>query len=209
FQEWGGCDTIILSAGVSALKPILGIAGADPEHSRELADIDKDGVQRTLDATEAATRANYYGPLVVVTAFLPLLTRTSKSPSILLVSSLGALIPCPTRALYGSTKAASLIMYQAMSVEHPGVAFSYVLPTTIEGSFRASAVDQGAVRESDPNRSGLKVGAVAARCLKAVDHGERTVFMPGAMAILPTLYTFLPSLVDKFTRKKYKYHPVV
>ncbi len=140
---------------------------------------------------------------------IPLLTRSSKSPSILLVSSLGATIPSPTRALYGSTKAASLVLYQAMSAEHPSIAFSCILPATVEGAFRESAVDMGVVREADPNKHGLKVAAVAKRCIQAVDNLEKTVIMPASHAIGPFLYYLWPSLVISITKKKYNYYPIV
>jgi short-subunit dehydrogenase len=67
--------------------------------------------------------------------------RTSRTPAILLISSLGAAIPAPTRSIYGSTKAASLALYQALAIEHPRIAFTYILPSTVRGSFRSSAVD--------------------------------------------------------------------
>ena len=67
--------------------------------------------------------------------------KTSDSPAILLISSLGAAIPAPTRAIYGSTKAGALALYQALAIEHPSIAFSYILPSTVQGLFRASAVD--------------------------------------------------------------------
>ncbi len=53
------------------------------------------------------------------------MTRTSASPSILLVSSLAALVPAPTRGLYAATKASSLLLYQALSIEHPRIAFTF------------------------------------------------------------------------------------
>ncbi|KAF9026134.1 NAD(P)-binding protein, partial [Hymenopellis radicata] len=206
-NEWNGLDTLILTAGVSALQPILGIAGIEhPEIAKQLPDINREGVQKAVSATEAATRINYYGPLVVAVTFIPLLTRSSASPSILLVSSLGAVIPCPTRALYGSTKAASLVLYQALSVEHPSIAFSCILPATVEGSFRSSAVDADATGLNE-NQSGLKVSKVAKRCIEAVDNRERTVFLPASQAIAPFLYSFWPTLVDRITRKKYRYYP--
>src|SRR5436190_13153897 len=96
------------------------------------------------------------GRLKSVSRQIPFLINTSSSPSILLLSSVGAVIPAPTRTLYGSTKAASLLLYQALSIEHPSISFTFVLPGTIEGNFRASAVDGGPIRENEPNQSGLK-----------------------------------------------------
>lgn len=107
-----------------------------------------------------------------------MLSQTSSSPSILLLSSLAAVVPAPTRTLYGSTKGAALILYQSLAIEHPLINFSFVLPWTVEGDFRAGAVDGGPVREKDPANTGLKREAVAKACLKAIDWGTRTVFMP-------------------------------
>ena len=132
-----------------------------------------------------------------------MLSNTSKSPSILLVNSLASLIPAPTRTLYASTKAASLVLYQALSIEHPKIAFTVCMPSTVEGDFRASAVDVGPVRERDPNKHGLKRELVARRCIDAIDKGEKTVFMPVIMRFAHLLYWIWPSFVESEARKKY------
>jgi short-subunit dehydrogenase len=132
-----------------------------------------------------------------------MMTSTSKSPSILLVSSLASVIPAPTRALYASTKSASLLLYQALAIEHRGITFSVVMPSTVEGDFRASAVDGGPVLEQDPNKRGLKREAVALRCIQAVDNKEKTVFMPGLMRVGHLLYWLFPSFIEWRARVKY------
>jgi hypothetical protein len=81
--------------------------------------------------------------------------------SILLVNSLASVIPAPTRTFY----AASLVLYQALSMEHPRIAYTVCMPSTVQGDFRASAADAGPV--SDPNTHGLKREYVAQRCIKA------------------------------------------
>lgn len=137
---------------------------------------------------------------------LPFLSRTSPSPSVLLLSSVAAVAPAPTRALYGASKSASLILYQSLSIEHPDVHFTAILPATIEGDFRASAVDAGTVREVNPNKHGLKREVVAQRCIEAVDAQERNVFMAGFFRVIPMLYyTILPEIIERVARKKYKY----
>ncbi|KAG6823859.1 hypothetical protein H0H93_002925, partial [Arthromyces matolae] len=143
---WQGVDTLIVAAGVSALQPLMAVAGVEADASGTSftpSQASLEGIQRAVDVSSAATRGNYTGPLVAAVTFIPLLTTSSSSPSILLVSSLGAVIPPPTRTLYASTKAASLLLYQALSIEHPAIAFTSVLPSTVEGDFRASAVDSG------------------------------------------------------------------
>jgi short-subunit dehydrogenase len=132
---------------------------------------------------------------------------TSISPSVLLISSLGAVIPAPTRAIYGSTKAASYILYQSLSIEHPSVNFSYVLPATVEGNFRASAVDGGPVREGDPNQSGLRREIVAERCIRAIDAREKIVFIPAFFRLAQLLSWIWPSYMERKAAQKYRFTP--
>jgi short-subunit dehydrogenase len=132
-----------------------------------------------------------------------MLTSTSKSPSVLLVSSLASLIPAPTRSIYASTKSASLLLYQSLAIEHRSVAFSLIIPATVEGDFRASAVDSGPVVERDPNKYGLKREIVAERCVQAVDHGDKTVFMPSSMRLGHLLYWLAPGFVEWRASVKY------
>lgn len=135
-----------------------------------------------------------------------MLERTSASPSLLLVSSAAAIIPAPTRALYASSKAASLLLYQALAIEHRRIAFSFVLPSTIEGNFRASAVDAGPVREADPNKHGLKTEYVAMRCIHAVDRRTTgTIVIPWSYTIGWALYYLWPALIENLAMKKYNF----
>jgi len=203
--EWNGLDTLVVAAGVSALQPLLAIAGVEVENKTELEMTTLEGIQNTVDVAAAATRGNYVGPLVAAVTFVPLLSNTSKSPSIILVNSLASVIPAPTRTLYASTKAASLVLYQALSIEHPNIAFTFFMPATVEGDFRASAVDSGPVRELDPNAHGLKREDVARRCIDATDNGEKAVFMPVHMRYGHLLYWVWPAFVERVARRKYNF----
>lgn len=217
---------MIVAAGVSALQPLLAIAGVDAEDSkRTLPLTTKEGVQRIADVSAAAIRGNFTGPLVAAATFvssllyklksysfiidfkIPLLTNSSPSPSILLVSSLASVIPAPTRSLYASSKSASLLLYQALAIEHPRISFTFILPSTVEGDFRASAVDSGPVREANPNKHGLKREDVARRCIAAVDAGENEVFIPFTTRYAHLLYWLWPQLVKRFAMKKYNFDP--
>ncbi|KAF8798355.1 NAD(P)-binding protein [Phlegmacium glaucopus] len=204
--KWKGLDTLIIAAGVSALQPLMAIAGVNTEGGNtSIGQATQEGIQRVADVAAAATQGNYVGPLISAVTFVPMLLNTSKSPSILLVNSLASVIPAPTRTLYASTKAASLVLYQALSIEHPRIAFSVCMPSTVEGDFRASAVDAGPVRERDPNAHGLKREFVAQRCIEAIDNGEKTVFIPGVLRFAHLLYWIWPSLVESGARRKYNF----
>ncbi|KAF8531024.1 hypothetical protein JB92DRAFT_2854639 [Gautieria morchelliformis] len=201
-QEWDGLDTLVVNAGVSALQPLLAIAGV-PTDQVGLRMTDIDGLSRVRDVANAAMRGNFTGPLLSAVTYIPLLAQTSRSPSILLVSSIAAVIPAPTRTLYAASKAASLLLFQALSIEHPEIQFTTVLPSTVEGDFRASAVDGGTVRES--LSKSLKRDRVARGCLLAIDAGQRTLWLPWSYRLAHLLYWILPGLVDAGARRKYRF----
>ena len=137
---------------------------------------------------------------------IPLLSATSAAPAICQISSLAALCPAPTRSLYAATKASSLLLYQALAIEHPDITFTNVIPSTVEGDFRASAVDGGAVREADPNKHGLKRVAVARRTVAGIDAGEKNVLMPYAMVRFAHFgYWLWPTFLERLARKKYNF----
>ncbi|KAJ7228103.1 hypothetical protein C8J57DRAFT_1387875 [Mycena rebaudengoi] len=206
-DRWGGIDTVIVAAGVSALRPLMEVAGVEPSKDNKAAvpDATVEGIQRAVDVASLATRGNYVGPLVAAITFIPLLTNTSPAPAILLVNSLASVIPAPTRTLYASTKAASLLLYQALAIEHPRIAFTLFMPSTVEGDFRLGAVDGGSPREADPNVHGLKRGDVSKRCRDAVERGEKNVFMPWSMGPAHIVYWLWPTFVEGKARVKYNF----
>ncbi|KIJ97968.1 hypothetical protein K443DRAFT_681113 [Laccaria amethystina LaAM-08-1] len=205
-SNWNGLDTIVVAAGVSALQPLMAVAGVETKDGGFTPEeASREGIKRVTEVAAAATTGNYVGPLIAAVTFIPLLSKTSKSPAITLVSSLASVIAAPTRTIYASTKAASLVLYQSLSIEHPNISFSLILPSTVEGDFRASAVDSGPVREVDPNKHGLKREDVARRCITAADAGEKTVFMPPFVRYGHLLYWIWPSFVEWRARRKYNF----
>lgn len=70
--EWKGVDTVIVAAGVSALQPLMAVAGVEADGSTKFtpAQATKDGIQEAVDITNAATRGNYVGPLVAAITFV-------------------------------------------------------------------------------------------------------------------------------------------
>ncbi|KAI1296309.1 short-chain dehydrogenase [Xylaria venustula] len=203
-RQWDGLDTMHVCAGVSAVQPVMALTGI----RTGVEDPDVAGVQRAVETVTRATQGNFFGPFVAAVTFIPMMKRTSASPVILLVSSIAAVVPAPTRALYAATKAASLLLFQSLAIEHPEIAFTCMLPATIEGNFRASAVDADSSQEIDEtSKKGLKVEYVARRCVGAVDQGLRgNVVIPRIpYAIAHHLYYIWPSFIERQARKKYNF----
>ena len=122
------------------------------------------------------------------------------------------MIPAPTRSIYASTKSASLMLYQALAIEHPLITFTLMIPGTIEGAFRASAVDnppgssgEPTLHEADPNTHGLKREVVATRCIRAIDDRDKTVFLPLYYRAGHIAYWLCPSYVEWRARVKYRF----
>jgi len=64
--EWQGVDTVIITAGVISLQPLLSIANLkhDSDH------VELEGVQRVVEVAQAALHSNFIGPLVSATTFV-------------------------------------------------------------------------------------------------------------------------------------------
>ncbi|KAH6880847.1 hypothetical protein BKA70DRAFT_186736 [Coprinopsis sp. MPI-PUGE-AT-0042] len=80
-SEWQGIDTVIVVAGVSALQPLLAIAGFESGATQLTS---SEGIHKVKDVALKAIEGNYLGPLVAAVTFIPLLSSSSSSPSILL-----------------------------------------------------------------------------------------------------------------------------
>ncbi|KAI1826910.1 short chain dehydrogenase [Xylaria intraflava] len=157
-----------------------------------------------LDTLHVCAGVSAVQPVMALTG----IESSHEDPAILLVSSIAAVVPAPTRALYAASKAASLLFFQSLAIEHPDVAFTCVLPATIEGNFRASAVDADPRQRPDGvNEGGLKLDYVAGKCTDAVDRGLRgNVVIPWIpYAIAHHLYYIWPSLIEGKARKKYNF----
>jgi NAD(P)-dependent dehydrogenase (short-subunit alcohol dehydrogenase family) len=69
YAEWHGLDTLIVAAGVSALRPVLEIAGVE---GPSITQPDLDGIRRVEDVALAAIKGNYLGPLLSVVTMVGL-----------------------------------------------------------------------------------------------------------------------------------------
>lgn len=65
---WDGLDTLAVVAGVSALQPLMVLAGVEDVTSSASAV----GIQHMVDIAAAATTGNYTGPLVAAGTFVRL-----------------------------------------------------------------------------------------------------------------------------------------
>lgn len=64
--EWGGIDTLVVAAGVSALQPLMTVAGVDDPN----ADAAAEGITHAIETAKKAMNGNYFGPLGAAVAFV-------------------------------------------------------------------------------------------------------------------------------------------
>lgn len=64
-EAWGGLDTVHVCAGVSALQPVMALAGAEDKE-----DATVQGIQNATDIAGKAVQGNFLGPLVAALTFV-------------------------------------------------------------------------------------------------------------------------------------------
>ncbi|PWN50483.1 NAD(P)-binding protein [Violaceomyces palustris] len=232
-DRWGGLDTLHICLGVSALKPLLGVASVDP-----ITDLKKDGeghrsihpdvrgLESVKDAVNRASEINLTSTALILTALIPTLQTTSPYPSVALMSSVAALLPAPTRSIYASTKSSQLSLFRSVAIEcsahsdSPNVGdqqqspkrsnlkFLSVCPGTISTSFRESAVDGG-----DPGQplSDSNVSVESGKALTPAYVAEKTILAVDrheeGIIVLPRLYqlaTWLEKIFPSYIHNKAK-----
>ena len=68
---WHGLDTLILTAGVSALQPLMSVAGVDMSAPDIFGSQARpEGVQHAVNAATAAVNGNFIGPYIAAIAFV-------------------------------------------------------------------------------------------------------------------------------------------
>lgn len=211
----GGLDTLHITFGVSALRPLLNLAGVDPltqtTSSSSSPHATLEGISKVLSKTSQIHTINAAATAAVLATFIPLLQLTSALPTIVLLSSVAAFVPPPTRSLYGASKAAQLHLFQATAVEaqaqaekgtpkRSNIAFLAMAPATIRTSFRQSAIDidgepggeapkDAAWDDKKGSSEILEAAEVAKRSIKCADKGVRgVVALPGKYRVVRWIY---------------------
>lgn len=230
--KFKGLDTLHICFGVSALLPLLGVAGVDPVRptgKQEASKVypDKSGLEAVQQAVASASNVNVAGTAVCLAAFLPMLQTTSSLPAVVLMSSAAALFATPTRSVYAATKSAQLSLFRSVAIESQAhaeaapasgkrrskVRFLSICPGTIATSFRHSAVDLDHGKDEMPQDLAWVKGE---KMLTSEDVAEKTIFAVDryneGVITLPPFYAFatwvdkiFPSYIARMARKKYAY----
>lgn len=230
--KFKGLDTLHICFGVSALLPLLGIAGVDPiRRSRDSSSAvhpDRAGLEAVERVVTGAAHVNVSGTALCLAAFVPMLQTTSRLPAIALTSSAAALFATPTRSVYAATKAAQLSLFRSVAIEckahseanppasdkrRSHVRFLAVCPGTIATSFRHSAVDLDTTSSDMPQdlawvkgETMLTSKEVASKTIFGVDrYKEGVITMPALYGLATWIDKIAPNFIADKARKKYAY----
>lgn len=135
---------------------------------------------------------NVFGLINITKYYLSYLTNNDQ---ICVISSLGGVIPAPTRALYCSTKFALNGFFQSLRQE---VCFpiTIICPSRIDTELRQ--------KSGNLEKGGMKPEICALEIQKAIERKEKLVFLPRYNYFIYLLYIFFPSLIEYFAKKKYQ-----
>lgn len=60
---------------MSALQPLLAVAGVEVKQGVSMKETSKEGIQRTAEIAGAAIQGNYIGPLIAAVTFVSYISR--------------------------------------------------------------------------------------------------------------------------------------
>ena len=120
-------------------------------------------------AIERITQVNYWGPIHMVKAFLPVLLKRPEA-HIVNVSSMGGFVPVPGQTMYGATKAAVMLFTEGLHSEltDTNVEVTLVFPGAIHTEISKNSgvgAPDGAERDASASKIKMTEPDVAARMI--------------------------------------------
>lgn len=192
-SEFGRIDTLVLNAGVG--QSFFLETMTEEANPYQYMDI------------------NYYGCIHPTIAALPHLQKTSGR--IVVVSSLGGLLPFPRQTLYNASKFALMGFYESLRMElqskKSGVSISMICPGFVETELTQG---RGLGRDGKPigidgtkKIKMMKASECAANIVEAADNRVRMLITPKWGVLVWHLRNIFPSLVDALLIKMYAGSP--
>ncbi|KAJ3149910.1 hypothetical protein HDU89_003366 [Geranomyces variabilis] len=208
----GGCDTVVINAGIISVLTFDEVCALDHGPAADLAAGAK---SRTEEVVEGIFRTNVTAPILIAKHFTPALTDTKGK--FVIVSSVAGTLGAPTRALYAATKHALNGFFNSLRIElgPKGVAVCMCLPGSVATDLRASSAKLAAAPStssttpaapaSPPIKEGKKLTPIdcARQIIQAGDWRARETYMPGKYKIAYLLHGLFPGFIDGLAAKKY------
>ncbi len=157
-----------------------------------------------LDAWRQCMEINLFGAVRVIQAFAPAM-KAARAGTIVQISSVLGKVSVPYTGGYNASKYALNAISEALRLEMApyGVKVISVYPGSTESNFRANSMGQAGVPKVRTGR--VPASAVADRVLRAVERGERDVYVSLRDAALCWAGTRLPRLTDWVLTRAYRH----
>ncbi|KAJ1991663.1 hypothetical protein GGI25_004070 [Coemansia spiralis] len=204
---WGGeTDYLVLNAGALSVRPIAELWGISPASEPDhVAKVDQQVADRADELLRQMMDINLHAPATIAGLLLPMLARSKGS--IVVVSSMVALVAAPTRSLYTASKQAVSGYFCAMRMEIQrqfNVAVTIVYPGTVATDLRLAALDrEGPGPVAGSASSKMSAQKCAQQIVRAAALRERELITPLPYRISAMVHTVAPSVVEHMARKKY------
>jgi len=155
-----------------------------------------------LDAWRRCLEVNLIAPVQVIQAFLPRM-KAAGGGSIVQISSVLGKLSAPGTAGYNASKFALNAVSDALrnEVAGSGIRVISVYPGSTESNFRANSL--GETRVHKVRFARVPASLVGQRVVRAVERGERDVYITARDAVVCWLATRMPGLADKVIQRLY------
>jgi short-subunit dehydrogenase len=181
---FGRIDVLILNAGIS-------------QRGR--------AIDTSLAVDQAIFNTNFFGPVALTKAVLPIMLR-QKEGRIVVVSSLVGKFGTPLRSSYAASKHALQGFYDSLRAElwRDNIGVTIVLPGFVRTEVSKNALKGDGTRHGEMDAStgaGMSPATCASRALDAVAAGREEVLIGGSELRGVYLKRFAPGLFSRFIRK--------
>jgi short-subunit dehydrogenase len=178
-DRWGALDILVNNAGVGAVGPF---GNANPQRLIQIFDL------------------NFFAPVALIRATLPLLLR-GDDPAIVNIGSVLGHVAAPFKSEYCASKFALLGFSNAIRMElrQQGVEVLVVTPSTTASDFFSHLVeDTTTLSRTAPahRRWAMPPDYVARRILRALETRQRELFLPPISAWILPLLQVCPTMAD-------------
>ncbi|KAI8818542.1 uncharacterized protein EV422DRAFT_601918 [Fimicolochytrium jonesii] len=203
-EDLGGCDTVIINAGVISVLAF-----------EDLCKDNEEGIQGTgksshaADVVEKVFNTNVYAPIMIAKHFQNFLIASKGK--FVVVSSVAGTFAAPTRSIYAASKHALNGFFNSLRIElaPKNVAICICLPGSVATDLRCSAVDAKHHASHHSTSAKVEEGSkltpqeCARGIIKAADSRARETYLPYKYKIAGLLQYFFPEWVDQQAAKKY------
>lgn len=152
---------------------------------------------------ERVMNVNFYGPLNLIQATLPILLSRPEA-HILNVSSMGGFFPFPGQVIYGASKAALKLLTEGLYVElaETPVSVTVCFPGAVITDIKANSGLGAVSAEAKAKARGTKPEDAARQMLDAIENDRPRIFVGNDSKLMDWFYRLAPITATRLIQRK-------